>query len=178
MRTGVLEPTTFLNSIDFHGALQIADLGCGSGHLAIEMARRVGRGGTVHTFDVQQSALEIVRREARSANIYNIETLWTDLETRESTRLAPASMDLVVIANVLFQSEKKEVILAEAARIVKSSGSVLIVEWLPGLGGIGPNSHVRIPKDSLKLIAEKVDLTFDRDVPAGSHHYATIFKKA
>ena len=175
---GMMNPTQLLEHIDIHGNMQVADFGSGIGHLTMVIARRIAKGGMVHAFDVQKEALETLRRDARTAGILNIQALWTDLETPRGSKLADRSMDLVIIANVLFQSDMKDVMVAEAVRILKPTGQVVISDWLPESAIVGPPSNRRIPKDSMKSLFQKTHMKFVKEIPAGAHHYAMIFSRA
>ncbi len=172
---GMMNPTQLLDHIDIHGNMQVADFGSGMGHLTIAMAKRLAKSGTVHAFDVQKESLETLRRDARAEGVLNIQALWTDLENPKSTKLADHSMDLVMIANVLFQSDAKDTIIAESARIVKPSGKVVVSDWSVESVFAGPPSSRRIPKDSMKELFRKQQLHFVKEIPAGAHHYAMIF---
>lgn len=173
-----MHPTEFLDHIDIHGNMQVADFGSGMGHLTIVMAKRLAKAGTVHAFEVQKEALATLRRDAREAGVHNIQALWTDLETPKSTKLADRSMDLVVIANVLFQSDEKDKMITEAARVVKPHGKVVITDWSADSAVAGPPVSRRIPKDSLKELCRKHGLQFVKEIPAGAHHYGMIFSRS
>lgn len=174
---GMMHPTQLLEHIDIHGNMQVADFGSGMGHLTITLAKRLAKNGTVHAFDVQKEALETLRRDARAEGVLNIQALWTDLETPKSTKLADRSMDLVIIANVLFQSDAKDAMIAEAHRILKPTGKVVVTDWSPETLSAGPPSTRRIPKDSMKELFHKHHFQFVKEIPAGAHHYAMIFSK-
>jgi ubiquinone/menaquinone biosynthesis C-methylase UbiE len=122
-----LYPETTVSSLDIIPGMRIADFGCGSGHWAITLAKAVGPSGTIIAIDVQESALEATRSAARHAHRENVETLRADLEAPGSTMLADASVDAVLISNMLFQADEKLIIAEEAARIVKPGGRVFLL---------------------------------------------------
>jgi ubiquinone/menaquinone biosynthesis C-methylase UbiE len=49
------------------------DVGCGSGDVTIEMARRVGPTGRVVGADIDETKLELCRADAQSLDISNVE---------------------------------------------------------------------------------------------------------
>ena len=59
----------FLARMDLTDAETILDIGCGSGNLALPLARRVRR---VHALDFSGEMLRLLRREARAAGLRNI----------------------------------------------------------------------------------------------------------
>lgn len=167
-----------LKAVHIEGAMQIADLGCGPGYFAIPFARLLQEGGRVYAFDVQQSMLEAVRAKAKLEHLYNIETFWTDLEKVGATKLKDDTMDLVLLANILFQAEEKEEILREAHRILRRDGVAIIVEWDESQSVLGPPGHARVGKTFLGDLMKQVGFHLLKEFPAGKYHYGLVFKKA
>ncbi len=123
-----VSPKKIIEDLGVAPAMAVADFGCGSGHYSIEAAKKVGKSGKVYAVDVQQDMLGFVRTRAKTEDLDNIETIWTDLETPDSTRLSAGTVDLVLISNILFQAEDKNKIIQEAFRILKSGGRVSVIE--------------------------------------------------
>ena len=92
-----------------------ADFGCGSGFFSLALARAVGDNGRVTAIDVMKEPLESVHARAEAAGLKNIDMVRADLEVLGGTKLADGSQDCVLMKNVLFQSQKKSAMLAEAA---------------------------------------------------------------
>lgn len=169
-----MRPDDILSNLDTVPAMQIADFGCGAGYFTIPLAKKVGREGKVYAVDVQESALDSVRGRAKMSGLLNIETIRGNLENKNGSKLPGASMDMVVMANILFQTEKKEAILEEAKRVLKKTGKVVIVEW-SGSATLGPRSRYRISKEDLKALVKAAGLILEKEFPAGSSHYGLIF---
>ncbi|MDO9027817.1 MAG: class I SAM-dependent methyltransferase, partial [Candidatus Roizmanbacteria bacterium] len=146
---GFLNPREVVKELPIEPGMKIADFGCGSGYFAFAFAEKTGIGGKIYAIDVLPTALESVRSQAKLRGLYNIEPLRADLETPGSTKLADESCDLVFIANVLFQSQKKSEIVAEAKRILKSGGALIFIEWRPD-AKIGP------PAAGYKITTEEI----------------------
>jgi len=53
--------------------LTCLDAGCGGGDVTLELARRVGRGGHVVGVDLDETKLELARREAAELGLHNVE---------------------------------------------------------------------------------------------------------
>jgi precorrin-6B methylase 2 len=49
------------------------DIGCGGGHVAIELARRVGRSGSVLGIDLDEALLDVTHQNAVAQNLPNLE---------------------------------------------------------------------------------------------------------
>jgi ubiquinone/menaquinone biosynthesis C-methylase UbiE len=107
--------------------------------------------------------------------ISNIETRWANLE--KTSTLDDESCDFVLIANILFQIEKKHwpKIINEIKRILKSDGQVLFVDWQVD-SPLGPPKGQRVAQDKFIEIVGK-NLQFFRDFNLGDTHWGIVFKK-
>src|SRR3989338_11617840 len=114
---GFIDPETITDSFGVEEGMKIADFGCGSGYFTTALARRTGLDGRVYALDIQESALDHVRSKARANNIENIEFIRTNLEIFGGSGLPNESQDIVLLANVLFQSNKNDDIIKEAKRV-------------------------------------------------------------
>lgn len=171
---GFIRPDDVLDKLEFHENMKVADFGCGSGYFTIPLAKRVGRKGTVYAIDVQDSALDSVRGRAKLFLIFNIETIRANLEKENGSTLPDRSIDIVILANILFQSNMKDAILKEAKRVMVKSGKLVVVEW-KSEAQIGPGFGHRISKDDLKKLAKSLDLVLEKEFGAGESHYGLVF---
>lgn len=174
---GFLEPSRILGRLGIRPGMVVADFGCGGGYFAIPAARMVGDGGKVFAVDIQKQAIENVRSKANLEHLLQLETVWADLESPKGSRLPDASVDLAIIANILFQAEKKREVLAEAWRVLRTGGSLVVLEWDDHPFPAGPAMPLRVPKDRAHKLAEEVGFTLEQEIEAGSHHYGLLFKK-
>lgn len=174
MDGGFLHPETIVKEFGVREGMAIADFGCGAGYFALHLSRAVGDAGKVTALDIQQSALESVRSRAKQEGLFNIETVWSDLEIAEGSKLPVASQDIVLLANILFQAPEKAAIFKEASRVVKPGGAVIVIEWNPE-APVGPNKEYRVPKETIIKTAEGVGLTVKREFQAGEYHYGIVF---
>ena len=175
--TGFLSPKSIIDQITIPPASTLADFGCGPGHFTLELARALHEKGHVYAFDVQDAPLAVLRSHAQHSGIHNISTVKCNLEKSHSTRLADNTVDLVLMANLLYQSEDRPALLTEAARILKSKGQLIVLDWSLGGGSLGPAREHRIIPDKLKLLTTDAGLTFVKSLNAGSDHYGMIFQK-
>ncbi len=171
------DPLSILDSLGVSPGMTVGDFGTGEGAYARELAKRVQKDGTVYAFDVQKDLVTRLVAQAKEAKIYNLNVIWADLDEPKSTTLADASLDAAVITNVLFQSEHKEIFIKEAMRVLRNNGRLLIVDWSDSFGHLGPHPERVITKDTARRLAESVGLTFDKEIAAGEHHYALLFRK-
>ena len=158
--------------------MKVADLGVGAGFYALEAARIVGAEGRVFCVDVQKELVAGVRRTAEKEGLNNLEAIWGDIEKPEGTKIKSATIDAVIVSNVLFQLEDKNGFVEEVVRILKPGGKVLVVDWTESFGGMGPHKdHVVTEEQSKQLFTAKGFL-IDKKIDAGAHHYSFVAKKA
>jgi ubiquinone/menaquinone biosynthesis C-methylase UbiE len=156
----------------------VADLGSGSGHYSLALARAVGDKGKVYAIDIQKDLLAKIKNEANHQGLFNVEVVWGDVEKINGTRIRSEFVDAVVISNLLFQAMQKEVLLKEAYRILKKDGVLLCVDWSDSFGGLGPKPDAVVSKDKARALIEATGFAFDREIQAGEHHYGFVFRKS
>lgn len=174
---GFMEPDKIVREFGLQKRMSIADFGCGSGYFTILMAQIVGEKGVVTALDVVETALDSVKVKAKAAGLENIIATRADLEVFGSSGLSSDSQDMVLLANILFQSEKKDLIFKEAARVLKKGGKLVVIDWKRGSGGFGPPDSLRTDHESMMSLVQNEGLKFEKDIDAGTFHYGIMFKK-
>ncbi len=154
----------------------VADFGSGHGFLTLPIARAVGAEGKVYALDIQKPTLDIIRSRARLLHLLNIECIWADLEHTGGSKLKDAFIDFVVIANIAFQVESKDVMFKEAHRILRPTGRLAVIEWNER-SRIGPPRELRVPKKKIIELAQLTGFHFDREFNADANHYGILFAK-
>ena len=157
--------------------MRIADFGCGAGHIGILVAQKTGKDGFVVALDIMEDKLESIKARAKAMGLENIETKRANLEVLGNTGLGDETQDMVLLINILFQSNKKSDILKEAKRVLKSGGSAILVEWKKDGGGLGPPNELRTDVADMQAVFTAEGFTIIRQFSAGQFHYGLIFKK-
>jgi ubiquinone/menaquinone biosynthesis C-methylase UbiE len=158
--------------------MKVADLGCGtSGHFAFPAAKIVGPKGVVYAVDILKPSLDTIARRARQENIPNLLTVWSDLEVYRATKIETESLDVCLLVNTLFHSQKRAEILREAIRMIKRNGLLLVVEWESTSSPFGPPPDKRVKIEQLKSVCEKLGLKIVEEFSAGDFHYGVLFSK-
>lgn len=105
--------------------LKVADFGCGTGVLSMAIARWAEK---VVAIDQSASALDGAKERARREGVKNVTFLREDLH---ALSLPAGKLDLVVLSQSLHHVESPPAVLREAARILKPSGKVVVLELMP-----------------------------------------------
>ena len=175
---GFMNPEVIVEGFGLQPGMKVADFGSGAGYFTILMAKKVGEDGMVTALDIMESALETVRAKASAAGLKNLQTTRGDLEVLGGSALPDNSQNMVLLANILFQSSKKEQMIQEAKRILMPGGIMIVIDWKKEAnGGLGPPAELKVEQSELKGILEKKGLTFVRDIDAGTFHFGFVFKK-
>jgi arsenite methyltransferase len=104
---------------DLHPGEVVLDLGSGAGADVLISARRVAPGGRAIGLDMTDEMLEFARVNAAKAGVDNVEFLKGYLE---DIPLPDASVDVVISNCVINLAADKNVVLAEAARVLRPGG--------------------------------------------------------
>ena len=169
---GFLNPTEILRQLDLRDYWIAADFGCGSGGWVIPLAKRL-KEGKVYAIDVLEEQLSVLGAKINSEKIFNIQTIKANVEKGSS--LAQNSIDLVIMTNLLFQTEDKKSVLEEGKRVLKSGGKLLVIDWNMGTA-LGPKEG-RISADEIKRMAQGLELKLEKEFEAGMYHYGLVFAK-
>ena len=172
---GFLDPEDILRQLPLRSSLKIADFGCGHGYFSLPLAKFIPD-GEIYAIDVLEKALQAVRSKAEIENIQNIKTIRNNIEKPEGSGVERDSMDMVILANILFQSQKKEEILKEADRVLKKGGSLVVVDWVAG-STMAPKEGWLISKEALLEMVEAKSFKFIKDLKVDHQHYGLVFKK-
>lgn len=157
---------------------QLGDFGCGgAGYFSLPAARLVGSQGKVYSIDILKSALDSVVGKARLENIVWLDPVWSDLERPGATKIPEATLDNVLLINVMFQSRDNQSILKEAARLLKTGGRVLVIDWKVEPTPFGPPMKNRLTPEQILELAAKLGFKLDNRFEAGPYHYGLILVK-
>ncbi len=178
--TNLLDATGILERFGIAQGMHVADFGCGgAGHFVFPTARLVGEKGLVYAVDILEPVLSAITSKARSDGFTNIKTVQSNIEVVGATKIPDASLDAVLIINLLFQNTKYADILREAARLLKPQTRILVIEWKPSGGTVfAPPPDQRVSQLTVKQAAQTAGLEFQEEFQAGVYHYGLILSKA
>lgn len=172
------DPKKNIEHFRLEPGMLVADFGAGSGEYTLAAARVVGRRGVVYAVDVAQELLGRIEHRATQEGLENVEVVWGDIESRGGTKLTEASIDAVIVSNVLFLLEDMEGAVDEIDRILKRNGKVLVVDWKDSFGGLGPSPDTVVNATEAKELFLQHGFTPEREIEAGANHYGIIFKRS
>lgn len=171
-------PNTIIAALPIAIGATVADIGAGTGAFSFPVAEKIGPTGKVYACDVQKDILVRLENDARDRGLKNIQTVLSNVEIHQGSKLRDASIDWVIVANVLYQIEDRPAFAKEMARIIKPGGALVLVDWSESFGSLGPQPNTVINKEKAEQLFAEVGLKATPTViDAGSHHYGIVFRK-
>ncbi len=180
-RTGgntLLDPKFILGKARIKEKDTVGDLGCGStGYFVFPISKMVGHEGSVYAIDILKTNLENISKKARQENTQNINTVWSDLEIYKATKIDNEKLDVILLVNTLYLSQKRAEMIRDSLRMLKKGGRLLVVEWEDTSLPFGPPTEERVRADNLKKVCKKFGLKVEEEFDAGDYHYGIRFIK-
>jgi ubiquinone/menaquinone biosynthesis C-methylase UbiE len=121
--------------------MTVVDVGAGSGYMATALAVAVGRAGVVLAVDPSPAARQHLLERQREGPFPQIDVREG---TGEQTGLDTGCADRVLWQAVYHELHDVPAALAEARRLLKPGGLLVVVDWDPAWVEQGPPAHERV----------------------------------
>ena len=108
----------------FKDGQQCFDIGCGSGDVTLELARRIGPSGKAVGADIDETQLDIARREVDAKGIRNVEFRLLDIRTMKED--IGSVFDVVYARFLLTHLDDPSRAVAAFYRYVRPGGLVIV----------------------------------------------------
>ena len=123
-----------LDELALRPGLAVADIGAGSGLFSRLIAQRVGATGKVFAVDIARSMVDYITKTAKEQGMANLIAVLGD---PRSPKLAPSSVDRVVIIDSYHHFEFPAEMLAEIKKALKPDGLFVLVDF-KRIEGVSP----------------------------------------
>ena len=153
---------------------RVAEIGCGTGWFTFEIERAVRPRGMVFALDMQPAMLQILR-----ARRQNWERILTIPCGENEFDLDDGEVDVVFHANVLHECDEPERHLREAARVLKSGGRIVVIEWhwADEESQPGPPNLERLEPQTVREMLGGAGFEVGETSDVGPYHYAITATK-
>jgi ubiquinone/menaquinone biosynthesis C-methylase UbiE len=172
-----INPRLIVDALEIEMGMVIGDFGCGTGYFTFPLAAKVGQTGKVYALDILKDKLEAIESEAKILGLSNVIAKRVNLEAAGGSKLEDNSVDWVFLVNMLFQNKNKEIIIKEAARVLRTGGKLLIIEWNKEDSSMGPADNLRVSKTEISESAQSNSLAVLREIKISDFHFGLIFEK-
>ena len=173
-----LDANAILRASDVRSGHSVVDAQCGHlGHCSIPASQLVGPEGRVYAVDVRRLALDSLQSRARMAGVGSVYPVRGDIGRSNGVPLDNDIADVVLLVNTLSRTENPLEVVREAVRLLKSGGSLAVVDWHPyGSTYIGPHARQRISEMEARSTCLVSGLEYEGPFEAGEKHYGFICK--
>lgn len=169
-------PVQNLHHLGLSAGMRVADFGAGAGHYAVAASDLVGESGEVYVIEIQEELLTKAKTlDGRPRR--NLHFIRGDIEKEKGSGLADGQCDAVILSNVLFMIEHKDIVATEAYRVLTVGGTVLVIDWADSFGGIGPTPEHVYTQNAARELFQASGFTFQKEFDAGDHHWGLTFRK-
>jgi predicted methyltransferase len=103
----------------------VADVGAGDGFFTSRLAKAVGPNGRVFAVDIDDAAMERLRRRLQDEGIQNVTIV---KGATDDPKLPKATLDAALIVNAYHEMEQHQAVLASLRAALKPDGRLVIVE--------------------------------------------------
>jgi ubiquinone/menaquinone biosynthesis C-methylase UbiE len=152
------------------------DLACGPGDYTVAGAGIVGDEGLVYAVDIWEEAIAGLFELVKSQGIKNVRAVVANVGYR--LPIESRSVDVCLIATVLHDLVQEQVdqkALEEAARILKSMGTLAVVEFKKEESPIGPPISIRLSPEEVESLVLPHGFSKQAFKELGPHHYLVTF---
>lgn len=120
LRDFFIPPVKKLNEAGLIPGFRVLDFGCGPGSFSEAAAKQVAPSGKVYALDIHPLAILSIKEKAERKGSRNIEWISSDGDTG----LSDASIDVVLLYDVLHEIKDRHGVLSELNRVLKPGGIV------------------------------------------------------
>lgn len=170
-----MPPEKILKQIEIDEQAKVADFGSGSGYFSVPLAE-IAKQGSIYALDVIADNLEAVKSKAELAGVSNIITRQCDLEKPGGSKIESDSVDLVLMRNILFQSQKKQAVIEEAKRVLKPGGQLVVIEWQPE-AVLAPKEGWLLNQAQADQLVDSAGFSLVKKLSLDEHHFGAVYKK-
>lgn len=147
------------------------DLGCGTGTFSFPMLLCVGSEGVVYAIDDSAEMLERIRAKNPPPNLIVVHS---DVSR---TGLDNEIADFCLLSSILHEVEQPANLLAEAFRLLKPEGKLLLIEWKADLDSPGPPQIRRLSRENVEQLFKQADFQNFQYVDWSRNHYVALGSK-
>jgi ubiquinone/menaquinone biosynthesis C-methylase UbiE len=149
------------------------DIGCGYGFFAIPAAELVGEKGRVYAVDIDDSAIDRLKRKAAEKGLRN---LTATVGAAEETVFCDECADMVFYSIVLHDFRDPAKVLRNAKKMLKPSGTLVNLDWKKKPMLFGPPVHIRFSEEQASNLIKQAGFRIESVRDAGRYHYIITAK--
>jgi ubiquinone/menaquinone biosynthesis C-methylase UbiE len=166
-------PEQILYRIGLKPGLKFIDIGCGIGFFTIPAAKIVGNEGRVYALDINEEAIDMIRKRAEKEGLNN---LTLRVGKAEETTFCKYCADIVFFGINLHDFANPEKVLINAKKMLKSKGRLIDLDWKKESMEIGPPIDIRFDKQKAMDLIRSANFEIET-IKNLRYHYLIIAKR-
>jgi ubiquinone/menaquinone biosynthesis C-methylase UbiE len=172
----ILDIKSIISNLEIKDGDVFVDAGCGDGYFSMIVGSHVGSHGKIYAIDNHEESINSLNSSIRDDSILNIIPILSDLK---KVPIKKELVDIYYTSCVLhgFNEQDKIDVLNEAKRVLKTGGTLAIVEFVTKELPIGPSVDVKIGSNYLIKTLENLGFSFRKIITVGDYNYLIIFEK-
>ena len=174
---GLIDTAKFFHELDLKKGTTFLDVASGWGAYSLAASDIVGNDGQVFAVDLWEEGISSLRKEADSKEIQNIATFVSDVA--QNIPVEDDCVDVCLMATVLHDlvaDKVEQQVMKEILRVIKSEGTLAIVEFYKKEGPPGPPKPVRLSPEEVDQMVSAYGFRQNRYTEIGPDNYLQIFK--
>ena len=121
------KPKEVVEKLALAPGARVADIGAGGGYFTWHLADAVGPNGMVYAVDVDETGLEIIRKELQTRDVKNV----VPIHAEPMDAKLPRPVDLVFSCDTYHHMQDRAAYFQSLARYLKPHGQVAILDFHP-----------------------------------------------
>jgi ubiquinone/menaquinone biosynthesis C-methylase UbiE len=174
----LVEPQKVFAALCLTPEAVLLDVACGSGNYTLAAAGYIGPRGAIHAVDLWAGGIAQLREEAARRHLTQIHAYVADVS--HLIPLRDASVDVALMATVLHDLVEvgtAEGALREVARVLKSGGRLVLVEFDKIDGPPGPPKAIRLAPEETAALVSPFGFAAGEPERVGPYNYLLAFTR-
>ena len=121
------KPKEVVEKLGLMPGAQVADIGAGGGYFTWYLADAVGTSGTVYAVEIDQTGLEIIKKQMQARGVTNV----VPIHAEPMDPKLPKPVDLVFSCDTYHHMKDRVAYFQSLARYLKPDGRVAILDFHP-----------------------------------------------
>jgi cyclopropane fatty-acyl-phospholipid synthase-like methyltransferase len=153
-------PERIIAALDLRAQDAVADIGAGTGYMAVRLARHL-KDGTVFAVDLEPKMVQHLAERAKASGLKNLRAVVAS----ETSANLPEAVDVAFLLNAYHHISERPAYFKRLRGSLKPGGRVAIVDFRPD-SPVGAPKHLRLSADQIRT-----EMTAAGFQPAGSHDF-------
>lgn len=162
------KPHEVITRLDIKPTDVVADLGSGSGYFTRRLAHHAA---TVYAVDIDEQLLKMAAKGAPD----NVRTI---LAAPDDPKLPEASVDLILICDVLHHIENRSAYYPKLTRALKPGGRIVDIDFYKKPLPVGPPPDMKLSEDQVENEFKAAGLRLTKSFDVLPHQYFLIFERS